>query len=737
MNSQDLRKNTSKEVSPDDDMYTSGPDWYFAVGESALENILSALGEKRTHVHNTLDIGCGFGRVLRYLRAYWPKANIVACDLNTRAVDFCARVFSAEPVYSSTDFKKIGFNTKFDLIWCGSLLTHLSEIAWNDFFALVLPKLNDAGTFIFTTHGRVAAYLIALRDPIFGLTDSQCRKLLTSYHQEGFGYINYDDKYPTYGLSLSSPAWIMSRLQKIPDFEISFFREHSWGHQDVYALTKSRPLIQYASCNKYVPKSKLSVDKFLRPGTKSRRYFALLFTAIRIIRKEGWRAFWRRARNYCAQQSGGGRLEVKPLKIMPVDSKKPTAVINKTVSIIIPTKNAGTDFALTLEGIRNQIGIREIEVIIVDSGSTDDTIKLAKDYDALVYTIKPTEFNHGLTRNYGADQSTGDYILFMVQDALPISDHWLSNMVNVLESNEGIVAVTCRQVLRSDADLFARYLLWTYYRAMEFSRDEVRMTNSKFDDLSPTEKRRLCGLEDVCCLIRKDVFDKFKFKSIQYAEDLELGLRLQRNGFKIAFLYSVGVVHSHNRNASYYLRRGYVDSKLLPGILAYEPQYQYCDIHNINDLINCIMILYAALNISVASLKPFDKNVCNVISRLKTLLQNNIIKYNTIALKNYERSGKYLDELFDELRKIGDTTGNPESNDLINESYFAALNDFSLYAAQNNTAKNKNNEFIDALYKIFAMVAGYAVANYYLFKSKKGEIDEALSAVDKILSTGV
>ena len=55
---------------------------------------------------------------------------------------------------------------------------------------------------------------------------------------------------------------------------------------------------------------------------KSRRYFALLPAAIRIIRKEGWRAFWRRAKNYYAQQSRVRRLEVKPLKIMPIDMKQ-------------------------------------------------------------------------------------------------------------------------------------------------------------------------------------------------------------------------------------------------------------------------------------------------------------------------------------------------------------------------------------------------------------------------------
>jgi len=468
---------------------------------------------------------------------------------------------------------------------------------------------------------------------------------------------------------------------------------------------------------------------------KVRCFCQLVLTAIRTIRKEGWRAFWRRAKNYYARQSRGSRLEVKPLKIMPMAPERPTIVIDKKVSVVIPTKNAGTDFVFTLEKIRNQTGIREIELIIVDSGSTDDTIKLAKDHNALVYTVKPSEFNHGLTRNYGADQSTGDYILFMVQDAMPTSDHLLFDMVNVLESNNGIAAVTCRQFLRNDADLFVRYLSWTYYRALEFSRDEVRMTDSKFDDLSPAERRRLCGLEDVCCLLRKNVFDKFRFKNIQYAEDMELGVRLQRNGYKMAFLHSVGVVHSHNRSASYYFKRGYVDSKSLPEILAYEPVYQYCNMHSVNDLINGIMTLYTALNMSVPSLQPFDESASNVISRLKALLQKNI--KNTITLRNYERTGKYLDELFDELRKIEGTTGNPKSNDLINESYFAALNDFSVYVAQNSTVKNKKNEFIDALYKILAIVAGYAIANYYLFKSKKGEISEALSAVDRILSTGV
>ena len=64
-------------------------------------------------------------------------------------------------------------------------------------------------------------------------------------------------------------------------------------------------------------------------------------------------------------------------------------------------------------------------------------------------------------------------------------------------------------------------------------------TTKNFNILSPLDKRKLAGLEDVSCLIRMNAFNDFKFKKIQYAEDLELGMRILENNFKLAFLYSI------------------------------------------------------------------------------------------------------------------------------------------------------------------------------------------------------
>jgi len=227
----------SRTVAPDDDMYASGPDWYFEVGQSGLKNIKDAIGDRP--VTSILDIPSGYGRVLRYLRAEWATADIVACDLNNKAVDFCAKEFDAIPLYSSTDFSEIKLDQTFDLIWCGSLLTHFDKRIWTDFFDFVIPRIRDKGTLVFTTHGRIAAHLAEQHNPVYGLTEGQFRILVSDYQAEGFSYVNYSDDYPTYGISLTSASWVMRFLEKFPTFKVTLFKEQGWGHQDVYAFHKA------------------------------------------------------------------------------------------------------------------------------------------------------------------------------------------------------------------------------------------------------------------------------------------------------------------------------------------------------------------------------------------------------------------------------------------------------------------------------------------------------------------
>ena len=71
----------------------------------------------------------------------------------------------------------------------------------------------------------------------------------------------------------------------------------------------------------------------------------------------------------------------------------------KQISIVIPTYNAGIQFDQMLDRLRNQRYIKPVEIVIIDSGSTDNTLKIAEKHKAHIYKIKHEDFSHSFARN--------------------------------------------------------------------------------------------------------------------------------------------------------------------------------------------------------------------------------------------------------------------------------------------------------------------------------------------------
>ena len=227
----------SLEVDRNDMMYEGHPAAYFSSGYSALYCMRQALEEAgRTSVRSILDFGCGHGRVLRSLAAQFPDATLTAVDVNRRGVDFCAKKFGAKPIYSNYDFSNLVFREKFDLIWVGSLFTHLSAKRWPPVLELLRAVLTEEGLLIFSTHGRDAERRLRDRQVLlFNLEPPRIATILEGYDNLGFGYSDYR-KYPGYGVSLSSPRWVTEQLDKL-GLESVMLRENGWDDfQDVWAV---------------------------------------------------------------------------------------------------------------------------------------------------------------------------------------------------------------------------------------------------------------------------------------------------------------------------------------------------------------------------------------------------------------------------------------------------------------------------------------------------------------------
>lgn len=234
-----------------------------------------------------------------------------------------------------------------------------------------------------------------------------------------------------------------------------------------------------------------------------------------------------------------------------------------TVSVVIPVYNAGSNFSELLQLLKEQIGIGRIEIIIVDSGSIDDSDKLAEKIGAKVIRISQADFSHSYARNLGAEASTGEYLLFMTQDALPNGRHWILDLLQPVLRGE-VVAVSCKEKPRPECDLLGRCSSWYHSEFMGI------LSNNRIMKLPEKQNyemlRRNGQLNDVSCLIKHDVFNKFKYQG-DYAEDLDLGIRLIRAGYKIALLSDVQVIHSHTRPAIYHFKRCLVDAIVLKRIL--------------------------------------------------------------------------------------------------------------------------------------------------------------------------
>lgn len=227
----------SEEVAPGDEMFLGSREHYQRVGRSALRCIeLALLAAQRPpeSVKSILDLPSGHGRVLRVLRAAFPDASLTACDLVREAVDHCAVAFGARPVYSSTDFRTLAFPARFDLVWCGSLFTHLDEPQWIDLLDLFAGALEPQGLLVFTVHGR-ATFERVRAGWDYGLTVAELRRLASGFERRGFGYADYSFQ-PGFGISVSSRSFVLSLLERRPELRVVGFTERGWDdHQDVVA----------------------------------------------------------------------------------------------------------------------------------------------------------------------------------------------------------------------------------------------------------------------------------------------------------------------------------------------------------------------------------------------------------------------------------------------------------------------------------------------------------------------
>jgi rhamnosyltransferase len=226
------------------------------------------------------------------------------------------------------------------------------------------------------------------------------------------------------------------------------------------------------------------------------------------------------------------------------------------VSVVLPTRNGAATLPALLDALWAQKTSAPIEIIAVDSGSTDGTLALLDRRVRTVVRIPSTAFDHGLSRNVGIERAEGDFVVLLVQDALPVSDDWINRLTAPLISDATLAGTYARQQPRPDASALTKAQLQRY-AATEAERRISRLPGgqAEFDALSPVERLRRCTFDNVASCLRRSVWLRQPFKPTRIAEDVEWARDVLLAGFGIAFVPDAVVIHSHDRSAAYEYER--------------------------------------------------------------------------------------------------------------------------------------------------------------------------------------
>lgn len=220
-------------------------------------------------------------------------------------------------------------------------------------------------------------------------------------------------------------------------------------------------------------------------------------------------------------------------------------------SIVIRTYNEGKWLGEALEACRRQDDSRfSYEIVIVDSGSTDDTLAIAEKHGARITHIKKSDFTFGRSLNVGCEAAKGRFLVFISGHCIPVGDQWLAELVAPLA--DGRCAFTYgRQIGRdgvtkfSEAQLFGKY--FPEHSAIPQEGFFCNNANSA---------------------VRADIWETYRFdEEVTGLEDMVLGKQLVADGHKIGYVAGAPVVHLHEETWSKVKIRYEREAVALQGIM--------------------------------------------------------------------------------------------------------------------------------------------------------------------------
>jgi len=196
-------------------------------------------------------------------------------------------------------------------------------------------------------------------------------------------------------------------------------------------------------------------------------------------------------------------------------------------SIVIRAYNEEKHIGRLLEGIRQQT-VKDVEIILVDSGSTDGTVSVAESFGARVVRIPSDEFTFGRSLNFGVQAATREFVVIASAHVYPIYPDWIESLLRPFE--DGQVALT-----------------YGKQRGPEYAKfSEHQIFHQWYPDVGkPDQETAFCNNANAA--IRKSLWEKKTYdETLTGLEDLAWAKWAKEKGYKITYVAEAEIIHIHN-----------------------------------------------------------------------------------------------------------------------------------------------------------------------------------------------
>ncbi len=220
-----------------------------------------------------------------------------------------------------------------------------------------------------------------------------------------------------------------------------------------------------------------------------------------------------------------------------------------SISVVLPVKDGGPVYAHLrrhLEHVRDRY---DLEVLVIDSGSSDATAEDSERAGFRVHRIPPSEFGHGRTRNLGVRLASGDIVCFITHDVLPCTPDWPLRFAAALE-DPAVAGVYGRQVPR-DANTMEMFFV-----ALNYPETPLRF-DPRPGGHHPRPGRVL--FSNAFSALRRDVALAVPFpEEAPYTEDVIWAHQVLRAGYSLRYEPAAEALHAHSYTMRGLFRRTYL-----------------------------------------------------------------------------------------------------------------------------------------------------------------------------------